>query len=131
MLALEKIVKFFNVALVPATCATVSSLAALGFYVADKPTELVQFNLAFAGINVLASAKAIFEYCDVKSALAKRGFDPRIVGAKSWSWCQRRATGIATYELGMENEYKDFLRDAGYRWYHVLPRPPLRGSDGR
>lgn len=60
-------------------------------------------------------------YKQIKDALHERGYDSRLVRPFLHSKCQRDAMVIAGEDLGCRAEVKQFFKDQGYRWYHILP----------
>ena len=60
-------------------------------------------------------------YKQIKDALFEMNFDTRLIKPFMYSKCQRDAVLIAGDDLGFGREIRDFYRDQGYRWYHILP----------
>lgn len=60
-------------------------------------------------------------YKQIKDALFERNFDTRLIKPFMYSKCQRDAVIIAGDDLGYGREIRDFFREQGYRWYHILP----------
>lgn len=60
-------------------------------------------------------------YKQIKDAMYDMGYDQRLIRPFIHSKCQRDAVIIAGHDLGCQNEIKEFFRDQGYRWYHILP----------
>ena len=79
-------------------------------------------SLIVAPIFPQCDARSRFQnYKQVKDHLYLNGFQPRIIKPFSFSRCQRDAVLAAAEELGMAKECKQYFKNQGYRWYHVLP----------
>jgi len=88
------------------------------------------FILKSVGLFLFVSAP-IFPQCDarsrfqnykqVKDHLYLYGFQARIIKPFASARCQRDAVIAAAEELGLEKLCKQYFRDQGYRWYHILP----------
>ncbi len=90
-------------------------LLAIGF------SALTLWNLTVIGLSEATALPKLSQYKEVRKALAKFGWDPRIIEPKSHSWCQRHAARTAAVDSGYESEVNEFLAQKGYRWYHFLP----------
>lgn len=60
-------------------------------------------------------------YKQIKDLLFMYGFDSRLIKSFTSSKCQRNAALIASRDLGIDSEVKNYFYKAGYRWYHILP----------
>jgi hypothetical protein len=80
--------------------------------------------LPFISLPVFAQldARSRFQnYKLIKDQLYLYGFNPRIMKLFIRSRCQRDAAITAAQESGMGKQCKNFFRNNGYRWYHLLP----------
>jgi len=77
-------------------------------------------NLASIALSENAAAWKLQEYDKVKTALSEHGWDERIIEQKSHSWCQRNMARVASADTGCEEKTRMYLREKGYRWYHLL-----------
>ncbi len=60
-------------------------------------------------------------YKQIKDALYRNGFDPRLVKPFCRSKCQREAVLTAARDLNHLTEAKEYIYAEGYRFYHILP----------
>jgi len=60
-------------------------------------------------------------YKQIKDALYKNGFDPRLARPFCRSKCQREAVLTAARDLDYLIETKAYFYKEGYRFYHILP----------
>jgi len=57
----------------------------------------------------------------IRDSLHTHGFQKRILKPFIKSRCQRDAIKAAAGELGMLDLCKQYFKESGYRWYHLLP----------
>ncbi len=62
----------------------------------------------------------------MKDKLYEHGFNTRIITPFTSSRCQRDAIKVAANDLGLGNQMNAYLKQIGFRYYHVLPRLVLR-----
>jgi hypothetical protein len=62
----------------------------------------------------------------MKDKLFEHGFNTRIIAPFTSSRCQRDAIKVAATDLGLSNQMNAYLKQIGFRWYHVLPRLVLQ-----
>lgn len=97
----------------------------LGVWLTEGPIMLkIPFLLPFilAPLFPQLDAYSRFQnYKLIKDHLFAHGFQTRILKPFIRSRCQRDAVIVAAEELGMGKECKAHFREAGYRWYHLLP----------
>lgn len=60
-------------------------------------------------------------YRRVKRQFVRYGFDARILRPLLKSRCQRDAAQVAANETGYGEICREYYRECGYCWYHVLP----------
>ena len=69
-----------------------------------------------------ADAKSRFQnYKQAKDLLYENGFDQRITRLFTGSRCQREAIKVAACDLGMTRKLNSYLKEKGFRFYHILP----------
>jgi len=61
------------------------------------------------------------DYKLVKDSLYIYGFQKRILKPFVKSRCQSDAAKTAASELGMSNQYREYSKSIGYKWYHLFP----------
>lgn len=75
------------------------------------------------------------EYQRIRAILLRFGWHPRIIRPIARSRCQRDAACLASAEAGCLAQTRAYLRELGYRWYHLLPdlvvRSPRQALTGR
>ena len=113
--------------------AVAFSIAAISFFIfsdllAQSNTEfpliwLIIF-ISFFNMFILAELDGYSRYQNykqVKDQIFLNGYQERIVKPLAKSSCQREAALLAGFELGFENEIKNYFFKLGYRWYHIIP----------
>ncbi len=60
-------------------------------------------------------------YKKVKDQILIHGLDVRLLKPLRKSRCLRDAALAAADELGFGGQCRDYFRDSGYRWWHLLP----------
>lgn len=78
-------------------------------------------NLSVLGFNEVLAVGNYLIYRQVRQALARHGWDERIIEPKSYSWCQRNAARTAAIDNGYGDEINQYFREQGYKWYHIIP----------
>jgi hypothetical protein len=127
MKALEKLVTYTYVGVIPNTCAAI-----VAYQVSDGIKAA--FNdghpmIALAGtipvlFNLAVGYWKYEEYRAVRRSLERHGWQERIVRPKMHSWCQRRCAREAALQSGYRTEFDAFAEREGYRWYHFTPDEP-------
>ncbi|MGB5394466.1 MAG: hypothetical protein WBN16_09475 [Lutimonas sp.] len=82
------------------------------------------FSIYGLGLALFAEADALGRYQNykqIKDTIYKIGFDTRLIRPFMYSKCQRDAVLMAVKDLGFEQETKQYFKEQGYRWYHILP----------
>lgn len=133
-MSLEDIISYIKVAPFPHTFSTLFggvSILSYGSFIGEitsgdylsaavySTTSLLSF-----GIGVFAEfdAKSRFsEYKRVKSLLDRYGWNEKVIKPLLYSRCQRDAGRLAASQLGYGDEVKEFYKDKGYSWYHIIP----------
>jgi hypothetical protein len=108
---LEKIVNYLYVGIVPNSTAAVC--AVIGIPIAVEKIGNGEYLYAAANLfpmafNIGVGLLKYAEYCDIKSALERHGWDERIVRLKMHSWCQRHAARQASKQLGYGEQFDQF-----------------------
>lgn len=78
----------------------------------------------FTSLPILAQLDARSRYQNfkqLKDQFIIYGYDTRILKPVLKSRCQRDAAVLAAYRTGYGDNCVGFFRNAGYRWYHLLP----------
>ncbi len=120
----------------PCLTATGSALAAVGlwrlmvlFMATGKPVAgaLLAFPVlgwcALAGICLMDAAARVREYHRFRAAFKRFGFRKRLARIGAASRCQRDAVARAAQDAGHGRAVRQYYRDLGYRWRHLLPDP--------
>ncbi|MDP1729414.1 MAG: hypothetical protein Q8L27_04385 [archaeon] len=61
-------------------------------------------------------------YQRIKMDLEYFGWDERLITSKCYSWCDRHSVKQAVKQSGYLEEYEDFLKKEGHKWYHFFPK---------
>lgn len=60
-------------------------------------------------------------YKQLKDQLYFNGYRERLLKPMLRSSCQRDAAVISCEELGLGTEVREYFKELGYRWYHIIP----------
>ncbi|OGD85511.1 hypothetical protein A2164_00385 [Candidatus Curtissbacteria bacterium RBG_13_35_7] len=132
---LKSLANFLRVSPVQQACAAINttSTAFPGYEAAERLANgnyesavgligITLVNLALVVGNEALATHKFLEYKSVKKALAKFGWDSRIIEPKSHSWCQRHAARTGAIDSGYGEEIDQYFAQKGHKWYHFIPR---------
>lgn len=138
-IAYEKMKRYLIIGFLLHLMAMAGTLMAVYFFwkLQQEDLEFLSFSwflnfylgLYGASLPIFAQLDARSRYQNyklLKDKMFRYGFQARLVEPFTWSRCQRDAIQVAANDLGKKQEMKDYLKQLGYRWYHIIPRILLK-----
>lgn len=127
MKALEELITYAYVGVVPNACAAISAYQVSEGVAAafnDGHPSLALVGSIPVLLNLAIGYWKYAEYRAVRRSLARHGWQERIIRPKMYSWCQRHGAREASRQLGHQAEFDAFVEREGIRWYHFMPPGP-------
>lgn len=123
-----KVGRFLHIVALMAFGITIFSVITLSSltYSGNKSDYLLWLSMliVFGSMGILAELDGFSRfqnYKQLKDQIYFNGYRERLLKPMLRSSCQRDAALISCDELGLGNEVREYFKERGYRWFHIVP----------